>query len=99
MITSIAGYSYRQLAKDYQRKYMTPFIMHIGKGATKYFKHDGEEFVYVLAGSVALEYEGRTFKLGEGDCFYLDSRIKHRFKNNGKVEARLLAVNFTYRRF
>lgn len=99
MITSIAGYSYRQLAKDYQRKYMTPFIMHIGKGATKYFKHDGEEFVYVLAGSVALEYEGRTFKLGEGDGFYLDSRIKHRFKNNGKVEARLLAVNFTYRRF
>ena len=99
LISSNAGYSYRPLFKDYQRKYMTPFIMHIKKGATKYFKHDGEELVYVLKGNVILEYEGSVFKLGEGDGFYLDSRLKHRFKNDGKIEAQLLAVNFTYRRF
>ena len=96
---STAGYAYQALVREYQRKYMSPFLFQIKKGWTKYFKHDGEEFVYMLEGNVTLEYEAHRYALGKGDSFYLDSRIKHRFWNAREKPALLLAVNYTYRRF
>ena len=50
MIKSSSGYLYKALVNDYSNKYMQPFFMKIAKGHTKFFKHDGEEFAYVLKG-------------------------------------------------
>ena len=98
-ILSSVGYYYTPLLEEYRGKYMAPFLIEIRRGETKDFTHDGEEFVYVLEGRVALLYEGRAHNLEAGDGFYLDSRIRHRFRGRGAGTARLLAVHFNYRRF
>lgn len=98
-ISSNLGYDYTPLLREYRGKYMAPFLLEIRRGETKDFTHDGEEFVYVLEGRVALLYEGRSHNLEAGEGFYLDSRIRHRFRGRGAGTARLLAVNFNYRRF
>jgi transcriptional regulator with XRE-family HTH domain len=92
-------YSFKPLVNLYKNKYMSPFLFRVAKGATEVTSHDSEEFVYVLEGSVELNYEGRTYNLEAGDCFYLDARNKHNFVNKIDQVAQLLAVHFNYRRF
>lgn len=96
---SSSVYSFKPLVNVYRNKYMSPFLFRIRKGESDMTAHDSEEFVYVLEGNVQLNYEGRTYKLGKGDCFYLDARIKHNFVNNSDETALLMAVHFNYRRF
>ncbi len=98
-IPSSGGYAFRPLVNSSHHKYMSPFLIEIPGGETGNLKHDGEEFVYLVSGSVELIYEGETYQLSSGDSFYLDSRIKHKFINKRKEIAVLLAVNYTYRRF
>lgn len=98
MVSSSANYAFKPLASG-RGKHMSPFLMKIEPGTTKYFKHDAEEFVYVAKGSVTLEYGKHTYELRAGDSFYLDSRIRHRFVNKNSSNAELVAVHFTYRQF
>lgn len=98
-IKAEGGYDYRALVSSFKNKYMAPFLMEVAKGTTRQLKHDGEEFVYVVAGELELQYEGEVHELEAGDSFYLDSRIAHRFKNNSDRKAVMLAVHFAYRRF
>ncbi|MDD5597058.1 MAG: cupin domain-containing protein [Victivallaceae bacterium] len=98
-IRSGAGYSYRTLVNSSRNKYMSPFLIEIPSGETGNLKHDGEEFVYVISGELELIYEGESYQLSGGDCFYLDSRIKHKFINRSQTGVKLLAVNYNYRRF
>ena len=91
--------SFTSLLHSYKGRYMTPILVTFEPGGEREFKHDGEEFVYVLRGKLILLYENETFDLNTGDCFYLDSRKEHRFKNNDNVQTVLISVSFNYRRF
>lgn len=95
----LGGYDFLPLLQSYRNKYLSPFVMRIPPGSTSFFKHDGEEFLYVLEGEIELEYEGKRHPLAPGASAYLDSRLRHRFHNHGKRTVKLLAVNFVYRRF
>ncbi|MCC7351979.1 MAG: cupin domain-containing protein [Phycisphaerales bacterium] len=95
----LGGYRFLSLLGAHRGKYMSPFLMRVPPGSTHYFKHDGEELLFVLDGDIELEYEGKTHPLRPGASAYLDSRIRHRFHNRTKADAQLLAVNFAYRRF
>ena len=95
----LGGYRYLPLLPTYRNKYLSPFLMQVPPGTTGYFKHDGEEFLHILAGRVDLEYENKRHPLSQGASAYLDSRIRHRFHNHNKKTATILAVNFAYRRF
>ena len=97
--TALGGYAFLPLLQTYRQKYLSPFLMRVEPGQTSAFRHDGEEFLYVLEGRVELEYEGKRHVLKKGASAYLDSQIKHRFHNPGRETATLLAVNFVYRRF
>jgi transcriptional regulator with XRE-family HTH domain len=54
--------------------------------------HDGQEFVYVVDGTVELFYDGRSYKLEQGDSAYLESSRPHTFHGLGDSVARMLAV-------
>ena len=97
--SSEAGAAYRPLVKVFKNKYMSPFLITVQKGEHNYYKHDGEEFVYLIRGNVEFEYEGHSYQLQPGDSLYFNSRIKHCFKNNNKKDAVLVTVNFNYKRF
>jgi transcriptional regulator with XRE-family HTH domain len=91
--------SFTSLLHSYRGRYMSPILVTFEPGAEREFRHDSEEFVYVLRGSITLLYEGETFDLNTGDCFYLDSRKEHRFRNGKNGKTYLLSVSFNYRRY
>ncbi len=55
--------------------------------------HDGEEFVYVLEGSVIFELETHgTYRLEQNDSLYYRNCIGHRWYNDNDVDAKILMV-------
>jgi transcriptional regulator with XRE-family HTH domain len=58
--------------------------------------HAGEEFLYVLRGSIELHFEGRpTQRLDVGDSILFDSHIPHAYVSVGAAQARILIVAST----
>jgi len=54
--------------------------------------HDGQEFVYIVEGAVELLYDGRSYRLEQGDSAYVDSSRPHTFHGLGDRTAKMLAV-------
>ena len=90
---------YKPMLKSYSGKQMSPFMMLVNPGRTETFTHDSEEFVYIVSGSIDLEYNGERHEFEAGDSFYLDSRLPHTFVNRSQEITELLAVDYNYRRF
>ncbi len=68
------------LAQDKAGRHMEPFIVDIEPGTEAQYKkssHEGEEFIYVMAGKVTVAYGTDVFELDEGDSIYLDSIVPH----------------------
>ncbi len=55
--------------------------------------HSGEEGGVVIEGELEVTVGGQTWVLGPGDSYYFDSRLPHRFRNTGKVAARIVSAN------
>jgi transcriptional regulator with XRE-family HTH domain len=65
-----------------------------GQDLGQWFKHEGEEFIYVTAGSVLVELLGGSAgKLAAGDSAWYDSTIEHRWQLAGDEPAQLIAVS------
>jgi DNA-binding transcriptional MerR regulator/quercetin dioxygenase-like cupin family protein len=63
-------------------------------GAEEPYQHEGEEFVFVLAGNLEVTIEEReTHLLGKGDAITFPSHRPHRWRNPGDTETRLIWVN------
>jgi mannose-6-phosphate isomerase-like protein (cupin superfamily) len=58
-----------------------------------YLTHSGEEGGVVVEGELEVTVAGKTWLLGPGDAYYFDSRLPHRFRNTGKVPARIVSAN------
>jgi transcriptional regulator with XRE-family HTH domain len=61
------------------------------------FIHEGQELVYGLEGTHEFVYEGKTYLLEEGDCYYFDSNKPHYGRAIGEKPGKLLVV-FTAKR-
>lgn len=48
-----------------------------------YFKHDGEEFAYLLSGTLWIWLDGKEYNLREGDSFGFNSNSPHKWENRG----------------
>ena len=71
-------YTYKGLAPEVKGRNMEPLIVHLQAGPEKELsKHDGEEFIYVLSGTVVLEIGEDHFELQPGDSAYYLSTIPH----------------------
>jgi DNA-binding transcriptional MerR regulator/mannose-6-phosphate isomerase-like protein (cupin superfamily) len=57
------------------------------------YTHEGEEFLYVLRGQLAIALETEEYRLKAGDSFYFESETPHHWKNPGRVETYVLWVN------
>ncbi len=88
------GYRYHALSHGLTEKLMAPFLVEVPPGesaAISQSSHDGEEFIFVLAGRVEVEVEGVTHQLSPGDALYYDSRLPHSMRALEGSTARLLA--------
>lgn len=83
------------LAFDKAGRNMEPFIIDIEPSLQSDYmlsSHEGEEFIYVLEGSVEINYGKEIYKLDKGDSIYLDSIVLHNVHAGNNQSARILAV-------
>ena len=54
--------------------------------------HDGQEFVFILDGTIELTYDSRKHLLEKGDSAYIDASKPHTFHGVGTTVAKMIAV-------
>lgn len=86
------AYTYKSLAPEVKGRHMEALIVQLEENPDKDISvHDGEEFIYVLSGRVALDIGDDSFELDPGDSAYYHSRTPHMLgAKNGN--ATILAV-------
>lgn len=89
-----AELGFHSLAANKSDRHMEPFLIDVKphSGETVLSTHEGEEFVYVLAGEIELSYGKDTYRLAPGDSIYYDSIVPHHLHAGGQGEAKILAV-------
>jgi len=87
------GYDYVSLAHKRLSKRMEPFVFTFPSKIDRhvFFDHGGEEFVFILTGTVEFQVGDERWRLEEGDSIYFDAAIPHRGWSVGK-EAKALVV-------
>jgi len=91
------NYDYQYLCADLRQKRMVPIIARLHSHDIADFgelvKHKGEEFVYVLEGTIEIHLEFYTpITLTVGQGIYLDSTMEHAYLAKGCESALVLAV-------
>ncbi|GAA5146922.1 cupin domain-containing protein [Prosthecobacter algae] len=91
---------YESLAHRRADRAMDPFELRIPArgGRVEAMPHEGEEFLLVLEGQVAFEFDQETYHLEAGDSLYFDAETNHRLFNETAKDARVLCV-FLGRRY
>ena len=89
------NYAYQTLTPGAENKHLKAFQVtveplqdHKGVG----YQHEGEEFVYVLSGTVEIVVGEHVNRLGDGDSLHFNSGIRHQLRNVGEKSAELLVV-------
>jgi transcriptional regulator with XRE-family HTH domain len=91
------GYHYESLAIDRPNKTMHPYLITSEFEFGELQQHDGEEFIYVLEGSLEFLYGSKKYLLEEGDCVYYYSHIPHCGRSVGKKKSKVLAIIYDYK--
>lgn len=76
---------------------MEPFLIHIQSctGKESPSSHEGEEFLYVLEGSIVVHYGTEKYILNQGDSIYYDSIVDHLVTALNQSEAKILGVVYS----
>ncbi len=88
------GERYRVLASSLLGKTMSPFVVCPTEKLADdpHPEHAGQEFLFVHAGSVELDYGDRTITLHTGDSAYFDASVGHKLRAVGAQRAEVLVV-------
>jgi transcriptional regulator with XRE-family HTH domain len=90
-----SAYSYEALGAGKAGRKMEPFLVRlkplIDRNVVRN-SHEGEEFLYVLSGTVEVFLDKYSDLLHEGDCIYYNSTIPHHVHSAEEKEALILAV-------
>jgi transcriptional regulator with XRE-family HTH domain len=91
------GYRFHAFASERPDKLMQPYLFTARKGEVKRqaLTHEGEEFIYMLEGTMRYRVGDTTFTLRPGDTLYFDSEDEHELAPVS-AEVKYLAV-FTSR--
>ncbi len=89
------GHAMTWLVPNSQKNEMEPILMEISPGASSTFDmpHEGEEFGYVLSGSLKLHYGSRALRLKKGDSFYYTPAKIHYLECVSKEPAKVLWIS------
>ncbi|MDL2236629.1 XRE family transcriptional regulator [Christensenellaceae bacterium OttesenSCG-928-K19] len=73
-----AGYSFSALAANYKNRDMDPMIVTLTKAEqAELVSHAGQEFNYVLEGTITIAIGKREFTLETGDSIYFNPAVPH----------------------
>ena len=84
----------RWIVPNAQKNEMEPILLtlHPHKASHEMQAHRGEEFGYVLKGTVTLVCGNKKYKLKAQETFYLDGTKGHYLYNHGSSEAKVLWI-------
>ena len=91
------NYAYTPLSSGAENKHLKAFKILVEAGQKHEgvgFRHEGEEFVYVLDGEVEVMVGDHSNLLKAGDSLHFNSGIRHDLKNVGPKDAELIVVVF-----
>jgi len=72
------AYVYKSLAPEVKGRHMEALIVQLEENPDQHVSvHEGEEFIYVLAGTVSLKFGEDHFELEPGDSAYYLSTLPH----------------------
>lgn len=91
-------YTYETLTPEAKHKHLKAFKVFIDpksqhKGVS--YQHVGEEFIYVLAGTIEVMVGENKNKVVPGSCIHFNSSIVHKLRNLSAEKAELLVVLYT----
>ncbi|MFC3052581.1 helix-turn-helix domain-containing protein [Kordiimonas pumila] len=92
-----ANYDYKYLCADLRKKRMVPILVTVRTKSLEEFgplaEHDGEEFLYVLSGSIEVHLAFYTpIRLDAGQGIYIDSGMGHAYIALDCDEAEILCI-------
>ena len=90
-----AGLTIRWLVTNAQKNALEPILVTLAPGASTEpdDPHEGEEFGYVLSGTITLVSGEQKHKVRRGDAFYFHPTGVHYLINSGKTEGKVLWVS------
>lgn len=70
-------------------------LLHLSPGAEqpRFLQHEGEEFIFVLDGTLDVIVQDQTHPVSAGGGIYFSSMLDHRYANSGTEMVRALWVN------
>lgn len=90
-----AGYSYHSLGRGKSDRHMEPFFIRIEPdpgGGDSLSSHEGEEFIVVQSGRLAVTYGKEKSVLEPGDSIYFNSIVPHYVGAHGDEPVEIYAV-------
>ena len=78
-----------------QKNMMEPIRLTLKPGGSTYpdLPHEGEEFGFVLKGTIYLHMGNKKYRVKKGESFYYQARETHSISNEGKTPASLIWVS------
>jgi quercetin dioxygenase-like cupin family protein len=89
------AYSYKNLIPGAEDKHLWAYLITLEPKKTHEsveYKHEGEEFLYVLEGRVQLQVGREVHTLTKGKSLHFNSAQEHVLKNLSSKESKLIAV-------
>jgi transcriptional regulator with XRE-family HTH domain len=89
---------YRALSKSKADRHMEPFIIDIDNTQNLEYtlsSHEGEEFIFVMEGTVEVAHGKKKYVIEEGDTIYYDCIVPHHVHGYNGQSAKILAVVYT----
>lgn len=89
------AYDYKHLAYTFKNRLADPYLVTVEPkdgDVLTWYSHEGQEYNYMVAGSMAFYHGSAVHELHEGDSVYFDSAVPHTMKALGGGAAKFIAV-------
>ena len=90
---NVAGFEI--LVPAAQNRLMDPVLLALNSGekTEEEEPHEGEEFGFVVSGTIEVSLGVKTYRVRKGECFYFKASKKHYLANRRKLKALVLWVS------
>ncbi len=92
------AYAYRSLTPDAEDKHLWAYLVALEpkkQHEMVAYKHEGEEFMYVLEGKVEVTVGEEAHELKKGQTIHFNSGVNHNLRNLSSKASKLIVVVYT----
>ncbi|MBU5427283.1 XRE family transcriptional regulator [Tissierella pigra] len=88
-------YTLNWVIPNAQKNKMEPILIELEPGgrSKEDSPHEGEEFGYVISGSISLYIGSKKYRVRKGESFYYKANSNHYIANEGKTKASVIWVS------